>query len=547
MLLDPVVGEHFFGRSAILATLDKRVHALKKGYRQNIAITGHRLTGKSSVLSHFLSTFKDPRIISVYLEVMPEPFREFAKKFVGTLLYNFLKYNDKELRDDMDFLIRECRHYLPDTIAHVEQIFRLIDKGESESAYSELLNLTSMFKSESKSACIVILDEFHNLSRLGVREPFRAFGKKIMTQKDTMYIVASSEMNSIQKILSEKLALLFGNFEKITLGGFDKDTSRAFLRRKITSAAIPDPLLDFLITFADGHPFYLDVISRKINDISGAERIEHVDTQMIARVLEEVLFDGRGTLNQFYTNMLREVLGQDNERSRETLIALAHSQHRQSDIAVWTGFTAREVSRHLKLLTEANLIYQCGMLYRFYDKVLRFWLCTVYHKRRRTLVDNIFDKARHFRDEMCMLIEDFVKESAMHPVIRVKNLFDSFNNEIVKLGTKRQKLPRFTHTEVATHNGRQYIIARYQNKIRVALFSESAPDENDIVELVTYSSRFKPLLQRRMILALEEMDINTVLMAKEMKVLIWGPETVDEVFDIYRKHSMVVRRSREKK
>jgi AAA+ ATPase superfamily predicted ATPase len=87
MLIDPVVGDKFFGRSEVLTLLTKRVDALKGGYRQNVAITGHRLTGKSSLLNHFLLMLKDNDIIPIYIEVMEEPFKQFATKFIGTIFW----------------------------------------------------------------------------------------------------------------------------------------------------------------------------------------------------------------------------------------------------------------------------------------------------------------------------------------------------------------------------------------------------------------------------------------------------------------------------
>ncbi len=232
MLIDPVVGERFFGRENILALLEKRVCAIKSGYRQNVAITGHMPTGKSSVLNHFLFMFKDSEILPIYIEVLEGPFKQFATKFIGTLLYNYLKYNHKDAKDNLVYLVKECEKDIPATISHIKNILKQIEANSNDTAYSELLNLSSIFKEETKKRCVVILDEFHNLYRLGIKDHFRGFGKKIMTQKDTMYIVASSEVALIKKILSEKLALLFGNFEKITLGGFDCETSRAFIRKK---------------------------------------------------------------------------------------------------------------------------------------------------------------------------------------------------------------------------------------------------------------------------------------------------------------------------
>ncbi len=324
MLIDPVVGEKFFGRKDVLATLEKRISALKGGYRQNIAITGHRLTGKSSILNHFLFSFKDNEILPIYLEVLPEPFRQFATKFIGTLLYSYLKYNDREARDDLEYLIKESERDIPGTVSSVREILKDIQLDKTENAYSELLNLTSLFKKETGKSCVVILDEFHNLSRIGIRDPFKGFGKKIMTQKDTLYIVASSEVTSIKKILSEKLALLFGNFEKITLGGFDCRTSEAFLKKKLSDVRIDGGLLDFMIAFADGHPFYLDVFSSKINELSGSRHSGEADVSTVVGALEEMLFNSRGTLNQFFINLLQDLIDPKIEDCRETLIGIAH-------------------------------------------------------------------------------------------------------------------------------------------------------------------------------------------------------------------------------
>ena len=50
MFSEPVVGDRFFGREEVLDLFNKRVAALKDGYRQNIALTGQSLSGKSSII-----------------------------------------------------------------------------------------------------------------------------------------------------------------------------------------------------------------------------------------------------------------------------------------------------------------------------------------------------------------------------------------------------------------------------------------------------------------------------------------------------------------
>src|SRR3989338_1136627 len=87
---EPAVGEAFFGREEVLELLNKRVTALKDGYRQNVALTGQSLSGKSSILYHFLYTLKEQALIPVYVEVVREGFESFANKFIATLIYNAL-------------------------------------------------------------------------------------------------------------------------------------------------------------------------------------------------------------------------------------------------------------------------------------------------------------------------------------------------------------------------------------------------------------------------------------------------------------------------
>ena len=75
--------------------MQKRIGALKDGYRQNIALTGQSLSGKSSILHHLLFNLKEERIIPVYIEIVEEPF------------FNFIRSNNK----DVDFLDSRLQFY----------------------------------------------------------------------------------------------------------------------------------------------------------------------------------------------------------------------------------------------------------------------------------------------------------------------------------------------------------------------------------------------------------------------------------------------------
>ncbi|NQT00118.1 MAG: ATP-binding protein, partial [Candidatus Omnitrophica bacterium] len=88
MFSDPVVGNKFFGRKDTLDLVEKRVDGLKEGFRQNIAILGPKLIGKSSLILHFLSCFNHPQVIPIYIDLRPNAFHHFIYKFLGGLLYH---------------------------------------------------------------------------------------------------------------------------------------------------------------------------------------------------------------------------------------------------------------------------------------------------------------------------------------------------------------------------------------------------------------------------------------------------------------------------
>ena len=122
MINEPVVGNTFFGRENILGILEKRVNALKGGYRQNVALTGQMLSGKSSILSQFLYSLEDTSLIPVYMEVVQEPFSSFSDKFIATLLYNYLKSSGKETAKDLASLTRRAEERAPRTVQAIKKV-----------------------------------------------------------------------------------------------------------------------------------------------------------------------------------------------------------------------------------------------------------------------------------------------------------------------------------------------------------------------------------------------------------------------------------------
>src|SRR3989338_8207368 len=191
MFSDPVVGEDFFGRQEIIDLILKRANGLKSGYRQNIAIIGHQQLGKTSILRHFLHTFKDPEIISIYVEIKIQALDYFVEQFIRSLLFQWLIQKEEiSATEPLVRLAEKAAPSIPLTVQRVHEIMNLLKQRHPEEAYAKLFELTSIIKQETGKHCIVILDEFHRLGEFGVKNAFSDFGKRIIVQKDTMYLLS---------------------------------------------------------------------------------------------------------------------------------------------------------------------------------------------------------------------------------------------------------------------------------------------------------------------------------------------------------------------
>ena len=107
--------DNCFGREAYLDILQKRIRNFREGYRQNLAIIGDELIGKTSIIFRFLDKFYDNLLIVVYLEARTESLSSFVQRFIGVLLYNFLLNSGIPLKEDLSFLIDKSSKYIPKT------------------------------------------------------------------------------------------------------------------------------------------------------------------------------------------------------------------------------------------------------------------------------------------------------------------------------------------------------------------------------------------------------------------------------------------------
>ncbi|MDP8230135.1 MAG: ATP-binding protein [Candidatus Gorgyraea atricola] len=533
-----------YNRPDIIEAIIRRVNSFSEGYRQNIAIIGEPSIGKTSLIKDILSSeqIKKESIIPIYLEIKIEPFEFCAKRFIKSALFQLMR-SDPTLTAPHDtvLLIEDLKRTHPKTAETCIRVLQDIDKGRLDEGHSFMLDITAMISEESKKRCLLILDEFHNLGNFDLKHPYATLAKKIMLQKDTMYLLLSSKATISQRIFSEKLALLFGNFEKMILSPFDMNMSRSFLQDKMRGVTLPQVYMDFVATFTGNKPFYMQVLcdemekgvfSRKISPDSYTELIEFA--------LTESVFKKTGVINQLFSNLFFRISdGKLLSKTAALLIALSSGNKKQADMAASSRLQARDASKILSRLADMDIIVRNGSFYRFKDRLFSFWLQSVYLKRILSFsLDELLEEGyfkKDIRTKISMFLQEFEKELSS----RVVDLFRLFKNDVIQLNGKKHKFLSFTDVERSSTEvpGNINILAANNRFKWLCTIKKEHVTETEITEIIknTKTKSRANRINRNILISLAGINENAYLMAKDAKLWVWNMEDLNVLMELYEK------------
>lgn len=536
MFNEPIIGEHFFDRSEILTLVNKRAFDLKHGYRQNLALIGPSLIGKSSIIHYFLAHMDQEAVVCLYLEIKEERFSAFIDKFIGIALYNlFKKISPREAVDDLDLLIKAAQKRLPKISDLINRIRLAETNKKNDEVYKLLLDLTASIHAETKLSVIMIFDDFERLSNFRLKNCFVELGKKIMEQRQTMYVLLSSKVNLAKKVLANELRLLFGNFEIIEVKPFDDQICLNFFKQSFAGIKFVDWYMKFIIAFSDGYPFYLDVLSSKLKELVQQSRTYEIFPYHITQTLEGALFNNNGILYQHFNSLIESLPRQNKSIGYDLLlISLAQRPCRLSSIAATLKTNSREVSRLIAYLMEKDIISKEGVLLRFNDKLFEFWIREVYQKQTRSFKTDVFTKSRDFVCRMEKVMVNFEKQLRQPILERIEALFRVFQNEIVCINQKQFRLFSLPYIKPQyLGNGFNYLTAKNQNKLWVCGIKENGIMEEDVLKFKQDCAKFKDKAQRKIIIGLDGIEMNAKLLAKQEKIWTWNLRDLNLLLDLY--------------
>ncbi|MFA5410320.1 MAG: ATP-binding protein [Candidatus Omnitrophota bacterium] len=528
--------DKFFDREPYLDILEKRIRDLKEGYRQNIAVIGNETAGKTSLIFKFLNKFCDNRIIILYLEARPESLNSFAQRFIGVLLYNFLINSGIRLQEDLGFLIKNSAKYIPKTCEKIKGILASLERRKKSDIFPELLSLCESVHLEANKYCVVILDEFHNLENMGIKNLYAEWCKVLITQKNTLYIIISSLVFKAKNILLKQLSLLFGNFEVITLEPFDIKTSEGYLKSKFQefNTDLDAGLRNFIVHFTGGYPFYLELITEQCLKPGRGE---------LADTLEGMLFEPSGTLNQRFSSYLKPFLDSSGSPDYLSILYLISSGHNKiKDIAQLLHKAKKEIIPRINSLLELGVLSRNGDFLAFSDRVFGFWLKFVYQEKMRSLTFDAKNQKTLFRDKIQGMIQEFL-HSAKKPVTeRIQELLRLFCDETIQIERKKIRLAHFREIKPLEFNRRglkEGLIGRSQDTLWILAFKRDGLTEEDIAEFARECKKYRHKLQRKIIIAFQDIDTNAKLRALEEKIWTWDLNNLNQILDMFLKPRII--------
>jgi hypothetical protein len=527
--------EKFYNRKYQLELLAKRVSALKDGYRQNLAILGDELVGKSSLIFKFLENFYDLRTVIIYIEARPETVTSFVQRFIGVLLYSFLSPGYFAIKEDTDFLLNKAQKHVPRTVQKARSILAASAKRNKNTILLDLFSLCDLIHEESSKSCVVIFDEFHNLENLGIKDIYAQWSKILVAQKSTMYIILSSRKFRAREILAKELSLLFGNFEVIAIEPFDSIESEAYLMGRLGATGISTALRNFLVHFTGGYPFYLDIISGMLLK-SGKDSL--------SVILEELLFAPAGLLNMRFSNYLKQFTGAPLSQDYLSLLYLVSSgQNRINDLVHLLHKPKKEVLARVNHLVETDTILRSGDFLSVNDRVFGFWLKFVHRQKERALTFDAKNQKAVFTAGIEEMIGEFLRDSQKDVVERVSELLQLFSDDTILMEKKRLRLERFREIKMLNFPAKglkEGLLGRSQDSVWIMAFKNELITEDDIVDFARECKKYRHKLQRKIIVSLKSIDTNARLRAMDEKIWTWDLGSLNRLLDVFSRPRIIV-------
>ncbi|PIQ84547.1 MAG: hypothetical protein COV75_01895 [Candidatus Omnitrophica bacterium CG11_big_fil_rev_8_21_14_0_20_63_9] len=532
-------------RPELAQHLQQRLRAFSEGFRHNLALIGPVGSGKTFQLQRLVME-PPPGLTMIYCPMYRESPRTFLERFGCAILQAGAATMLQRLGGQLPSLatvLPQARQELPRTAAAVGVAATLLPRRLYAEALTRMLDAIPMLTEECGRPSVLILDEFLLLEDLGFVHAFHELGKRVMTWPSTLFMLSSSSCFRARNILRERLQLLFGQFELLTLETLELQTATAWVQAELRGIKGANSVTPFLMRWLGGYPWYLAVILNRLKERAAMARRPTPLDALWSDAVWDVLGSPQGPLHQWCssrTEGLTRLRG--GPRAFEVLLQVAEGARTATAIGAAVGRAG--VSTTLQLLLEQDLVQRNGMCWHVTDPLLRCWLSTLLGARRSGAPVDERQLRERLEAYLRGLWARWQQSDQLSFAEQVVGLFGRFCEDTILLDAKTGRLPKFDtiHTQPADHSpSATYVVADSPGRRWCAAVQEGAVDESAIAQFESFCRTQTPRPSRKVVVTNTELDPTTRVMAKAASMWVWQADDINLLMELYASDSQPAR------
>ena len=518
-------------RPELAQHLRQRLQAFRDGFRHNLALVGPPGSGKTFALHRVLQE-QAPDLLIIYCPQYRESCRSFLQRFAVTILETGLA----GMHVPAEELLNRAAVQIPKTAAALRPLESLLARRLYGEAFNRTLDAIPLLIEERRASCVLILDEFLFLEELGLGHAFHELGKRVMTWPKTLFVLASSSPYRARAILRERLQLLFGQFELITLDPPDPRHAAAWVRQEAGALRGAKAITPFLVRWLGAHPWYLSVFLKRMKELAALRQTREVNDALVVQTAWDVLGSPEGILHHWCVSRMESLAqGRPGARAIDVLMQIAAGARTATEIGKRVGRAG--LPGTLQLLLEHDLIQRKGMCWFIPDAIIRCWLAAILPAQRSG--SGLGERAvrSSFEQHLAGAWNQWLQTTQLSFSEQVSRLFANFRDDTVSLDSKTGRLQRFStvtlHQPPEMPDSTAYLIAEGAGRRWCCTVQEGLVDEPTIARFDAFCRTQSPKPSRKIVITRRGVDDNARLLAKATNMWVWAADDLEVLLDLY--------------
>jgi AAA+ ATPase superfamily predicted ATPase len=259
----PVTGKDLIGREKEISLI---MAILLQG--QSVILVAPRRFGKTSIVLEVLSRLKKENHFTAFIDIFTVPdIRHLSAQITENVLAN----------KKLDALFKKMGKNLAQILKHIE-FKKVIDEFEFVLSFatpgmdewellSDSIDFIESYSNKYNRLIFCGLDEFGDISKLDGDRIVKLFRSKIQLQKHSSYMFSGSSESMMDALFLKKNSPFYRLARVLEISYIDREDFFIYLKQSFKKMNLQtnDTMLNDILDFTKGHPYYTQLILQQIN------------------------------------------------------------------------------------------------------------------------------------------------------------------------------------------------------------------------------------------------------------------------------------------